>query len=66
MKEQLPYYEILVNMYSQGEIDQGIFNQMLLRDKRLRNWYRIYQEVEKALKQCGDFEYMQILLIFIE
>jgi len=51
MKDELPYYEIPVNMYYQGEIDQGVFNQMLLRDKRLRNWYRIYQELEKVLKK---------------
>jgi len=25
MKEQLPYYEILVNMYYQGEMDDELF-----------------------------------------
>lgn len=49
MKEQLPYYEILVNMYYQGEIDKGVFNQMLLQDKQLRNWFQIYKILEKFI-----------------
>lgn len=49
--ENIPYYEILVDDVYQGRISISAFNQLMLKDDKLRIWYQFNRELGKSLKK---------------
>ena len=52
--ENIPYYEILVEDVYQGRISISVFNQLMLKDEKLREWYQFHRELDKSLKKNCD------------
>jgi hypothetical protein len=49
--ENIPYYEALVDALYAKQITKGAFNQLMLKDENLREWYQFHRELEKSLKK---------------
>ena len=45
----IPYYEKLVNMFYQGEMDQELFFNLLIIDEGLKKWYDFHEVLRDAL-----------------
>lgn len=47
---KLPYYERIVNMYYQGEMDADLFFSLVRIDEKLRRWFHYHEMMKEALK----------------
>lgn len=47
--KDLQYCEVLIKDYTQGIISKGAFNQLLLKDEKLREWFQLHQIFEKTI-----------------
>jgi len=47
---EVPYFEDLINDYQKGIISKSAFNQLLLKDEKLREWFQLHQILEKSSK----------------
>ncbi|MCU0370124.1 MAG: hypothetical protein MUC31_01810 [Bacteroidales bacterium] len=50
---ELTYFEDLIHDYQKGIISKSAFNQLLLKDEKLRQWFQLHQILEKS---AGDHE----------
>ncbi|MCK9401481.1 MAG: hypothetical protein M0Q51_16000 [Bacteroidales bacterium] len=54
----IPHYEQIINMFHDGRITNTTFNQLLLQDHEMRQWWEHYKILDKALK---DEEFVKLL-----
>ena len=51
---KIPYYERIVNMYYQGEMDAELFFSLVRIDKKLRRWFHYHEMMKQALFKKDD------------
>lgn len=50
---KIPYYEKIVNMYYQKEMDAELFFSFVRIDKKLRRWYHYHEMIKDVLLKKG-------------
>ena len=50
---KIPYYEKIVNMYYQKEMDAELFFSLVRKDKKLRQWFHYHEMIRDVLLKKG-------------
>ena len=59
----IPYYERIVNMYYQGEMDDDLFFSLVWIDKKLKKWFQYHELCKEGPKQINNYKDRSIWII---